>query len=202
MLEAYRSHVAEREELGVPPKPLDAAWTSELVELLQDPPKGEEDFLLDLLTNCIPPGVDEAAYVKAGFLSAIVKDEASSPIVDKPLAVDLLGNMLGGYNVSTLIELLDDEDLAEKAADQLKNITLVFDAFYDVSAKADKGNSFAKEIIQSWADAEWFNSKDAVASEIKAVVFKVSGETNTDDLSPAQDAWSRPGHTSSCKSHV
>ena len=147
---------------------------------------------MDLLTNRIPPGVDEAAYVKAGFLSAIVKDEASSPIVDKPLAVELLGNMLGGYNVSTLIELLDDEDLAEKAADQLKKITLVFDAFYDISAKADKGNALAKEIIQSWADAEWFNSKDPVASEIKAVVFKVSGETNTDDLSPAQDAWSRP----------
>ena len=192
MLEAYRTHVAEREELGVPPKPLDAAWTSELVELLQDPPKGEEDFLLDLLTNRIPPGVDEAAYVKAGFLSAIVKDEASSPIVDKPLAVELLGNMLGGYNVSTLIDLLDDQDLAEKAADQLKKITLVFDAFYDISAKADQGNSLAKAIIQSWADAEWFNSKDPVASEIKAVVFKVSGETNTDDLSPAQDAWSRP----------
>ena len=119
MLEAYRTHVAEREELGVPPKPLDTAWTSELVELLQDPPKGEEDFLLDLLTNRIPPGVDEAAYVKAGFLSAIVKDEATSPIVDKPLAVELLGNMLGGYNVSTLIDLLDDEDLAEKAARQL-----------------------------------------------------------------------------------
>ena len=177
MLEAYRTHVAEREELGVPPKPLDAAWTSELVELLQDPPKGEEDFLLDLLTNRIPPGVDEAAYVKAGFLSAIVKDEASSPIVDKPLAVELLGNMLGGYNVSTLIDLLDDQDLAEKAADQLKKITLVFDAFYDISAKADQGNSLAKAIIQSWADAEWFNSKDPVASEIKAVVFKVSGET-------------------------
>ena len=192
MLEAYRTHVAEREELGVPPKALDAAWTSQLVELIQNPPKGEEDFLLDLLTNRIPPGVDEAAYVKAGFLSAIVKDEARSPIVDKPLAVELLGNMLGGYNVSTLVDLLDDEDLAEKAADQLKKITLVFDAFYDISAKADKGNTLAKEIIQSWADADWFNSKEPVANEIKAVVFKVTGETNTDDLSPAQDAWSRP----------
>ena len=192
LLEAYRAHVAEREELGVPPKALDAEWTTELVKLLQDPPKGEEDFLLDLLANRVPPGVDEAAYVKAGFLSALVKDETASPIIDKPLAVELLGNMLGGYNVATLVDLLDNGELADKAATQLKNITLVFDAFYDISAKADSGNPYAIEIIQSWADAEWFTSKKKVAEEITAVVFKVTGETNTDDLSPAQDAWSRP----------
>jgi aconitate hydratase 2/2-methylisocitrate dehydratase len=192
MLEAYRAHVSERAELGIPPKALDPAWTADLVELLKAPPAGDEEFLLDLIANRVPPGVDEAAYVKASFLSAIVNGEATSPLIDRAAAVVLLGNMHGGYNVETLVKLLDDAELAAAAAQELKSTTLVFDAFHDVAAKSDAGNDFAKSVLQSWADAEWFTSNDAVPESIKAVVFKVSGETNTDDLSPAQDAWSRP----------
>ena len=192
MLEAYRAHVSERAELGIPPKALDPAWTADLVELLKAPPAGEEAFLLDLIANRVPPGVDEAAYVKASFLSAIVNGEATSPIIDRALATELLGNMHGGYNVETLVKLLDDSELAEAAANELKSTTLVFDAFHDAAGKADAGNEHAKAVLQSWADAEWFTSNDAVPESIKAVVFKVTGETNTDDLSPAQDAWSRP----------
>ena len=192
MLEAYRAHVSERAELGVPPKPLDPVMTADLVELLKSPPAGEEEFLLDLITNRIPPGVDEAAYVKAGFLSAIVTGEATSPVIDAEAAVTLLGNMHGGYNVATLVGLLDNPALSALAAEQLKTTILVFDAFHDVAAKADAGNADAKGVMQSWADAEWFTTNDAVPESIKAVVFKVTGETNTDDLSPAQDAWSRP----------
>lgn len=192
MLEAYRAHVSERAELGIPPKALDPAWTADLVELLKAPPAGEEEFLLDLIANRIPPGVDEAAYVKASFLSAIVNGEASSPIIDRATAVALLGNMHGGYNVETLVKLLDDGELAAAAAKELKSTTLVFDAFHDVAAKSDAGNEHARAVLQSWADAEWFTTNDAVPESIKAVVFKVTGETNTDDLSPAQDAWSRP----------
>ncbi|MDA8702538.1 bifunctional aconitate hydratase 2/2-methylisocitrate dehydratase [Pseudomonadales bacterium] len=192
MLEAYRAHVSERAELGVPPKPLDPVMTADLVELLKSPPAGEEEFLLDLIANRIPPGVDEAAYVKAGFLSAIVTGEATSPVIDAEAAVTLLGNMHGGYNVATLVGLLDNPALSAQAAEQLKTTILVFDAFHDVAAKADAGNADAKGVMQSWADAEWFTTNDAVPESIKAVVFKVTGETNTDDLSPAQDAWSRP----------
>ena len=192
MLEAYRAHVSERAEQGVPPKPLDPVMTADLVELLKSPPAGEEEFLLDLIANRIPPGVDEAAYVKAGFLSAIVLGEASSPIINAESAVALLGNMHGGYNVATLVGLLDNPALSAQAAEQLKTTILVFDAFHDVAAKADAGNSDAKGVMQSWADAEWFTTNDAVPESIKAIVFKVTGETNTDDLSPAQDAWSRP----------
>lgn len=192
MLEAYRAHVSERAELGIPPKALDPAWTADLVELLKAPPPGEEAFLLDLIANRVPPGVDEAAYVKASFLSAIVNGDASSPIIDRATAVELLGNMHGGYNVETLVKLLDDDELAAAAATELKSTTLVFDAFHDVAAKTDAGNEHAKAVLQSWADAEWFTTNDAVPRSIKAVVFKVTGETNTDDLSPAQDAWSRP----------
>ena len=192
MLEAYRAHVQERAEQGIPPKPLDPEWTAELVELLKAPPAGEEAFLLDLIANRVPPGVDEAAYVKAGFLSAIVTGDASSPLIDAAAAVKLLGNMHGGYNVATLVNLLDDDALAESAAEELKGTILVFDAFHDVAAKADAGNAHAKAVMQSCADAEWFSSNDAVPESIKCVVFKVTGETNTDDLSPAQDAWSRP----------
>jgi len=192
VLEAYRAHVSERAELGVPPKPLDPVMTADLVELLKSPPAGEEEFLLDLIANRIPPGVDEAAYVKAGFLSAIVLGEASSPIIDAEAAVVLLGNMHGGYNVATLVGLLDNPALSAQAAEQLKTTILVFDAFHDVATKADAGNADAKGVMQSWADAEWFTSNDAVPESIKAIVFKVTGETNTDDLSPAQDAWSRP----------
>ena len=192
MLEAYRAHVSERAEVGIPPKALDPTWTAELVELLKAPPAGEEEFLLDLIANRVPPGVDEAAYVKASFLSAIVNGEASSPLIDRAGAVALLGNMHGGYNVETLVKLLDDDELAATAAQELKSTTLVFDAFHDVASMSDAGNEYAKAVLQSWADAEWFTSNDAVPESIKAVVFKVTGETNTDDLSPAQDAWSRP----------
>ncbi|MCA0893746.1 bifunctional aconitate hydratase 2/2-methylisocitrate dehydratase [Microbulbifer agarilyticus] len=192
MLEAYRKHVAERAEQGIPPKPLNAEQVAGLVELLKNPPAGEEQELLDLITNRVPPGVDEAAYVKAGFLTAIVKGEAESPLIDKEQATKLLGMMLGGYNIATLVELLDDKDLAELAGEQLKGTLLMFDAFHDVEEKAKAGNEVAKAVIQSWADGEWFTKRDKIAESIKVAVFKVTGETNTDDLSPAPDAWSRP----------
>jgi len=192
VLEAYRAHVAERQLQGIPPKALTPEWTAGLVELLKTPPAGEEAFLLDLLANRVPPGVDEAAYVKASFLSALVKGEVSSPIINRSDAVTLLGNMHGGYNVATLVALLDDAELAGQAAEQLKSTLLVFDAFHDVAEKADAGNASAKDVMQSWADAEWFTSNDSVPESIKVAVFKVTGEINTDDLSPAQDAWSRP----------
>ncbi|RMF18318.1 MAG: bifunctional aconitate hydratase 2/2-methylisocitrate dehydratase [Gammaproteobacteria bacterium] len=192
MLDAYRKHAEERAALGIPPKPLNAEQTAALVELLKNPPAGEEAFLLDLLENRIPPGVDEAAYVKAGFLSAIAKGEAESPLVDKKKAVELLGMMQGGYNIQTLIELLDDAELGELAAEQLKHTILMFDSFHDVKEKADAGNANAKAVIESWANGEWFTSKPEVPEVMTATVFKVPGETNTDDLSPAPDAWSRP----------
>ncbi|MCG8071211.1 MAG: bifunctional aconitate hydratase 2/2-methylisocitrate dehydratase, partial [Candidatus Thiodiazotropha taylori] len=192
MLEAYRQHVAERAEQGIPPLPLNAQQVADLVELLKSPPAGEEETLLDLLTNRVPPGVDDAAYVKAGFLAAVAKGEAASPLVDKSKAVELLGTMLGGYNIQPLIELMDDAELGELAAEQLKYTLLMFDAFHDVKEKADAGNANAKAVMNSWAEAEWFKRKPDVPEEIKLTVFKVTGETNTDDLSPAQDAWSRP----------
>lgn len=192
MLEAYRTHVAERHLQGIPPKALDPEWTADLVELLKNPPAGEEDFLVDLISNRVPPGVDEAAYVKASFLAALVNGEASSPLIDRKAAVKLLGNMHGGYNVSTLVELLDDDELKTLAAEELKSTLLVFDAFHDVAQKSDSGNEHARAVMQSWADAEWFTSNDAVPQSIKVTVFKATGEINTDDLSPAQDAWSRP----------
>ncbi|WP_456490266.1 bifunctional aconitate hydratase 2/2-methylisocitrate dehydratase [Marinobacter nauticus] len=192
MLEAYREHVAEREALGIPPKPLNAEQTAALVDLLKNPPAGEEETLVYLLENRIPPGVDEAAYVKAAFLSAIAKGEASSPLVSKEYAVKLLGMMQGGYNIETLVELLDNSELAELAGEQLKKTLLMFDAFNDVKEKMDAGNAVAKSVVESWANAEWFTNKKKVPESTKMVVFKVTGETNTDDLSPAPDAWSRP----------
>ncbi|XXK57849.1 bifunctional aconitate hydratase 2/2-methylisocitrate dehydratase [Porticoccaceae bacterium nBUS_09] len=192
MLEAYRTHAAERHLQGIPPKALDPEWTAGLVELLKNPPAGEEDFLVDLISNRVPPGVDEAAYVKASFLTALVNGEASSPLIDREAAVKLLGNMHGGYNVATLVELLDDDELKTLAAEELKSTLLVFDAFHDVAQKSDAGNEYARAVMQSWADAEWFTSNDAVPQSIKVTVFKATGEINTDDLSPAQDAWSRP----------
>ncbi|MCB1792149.1 MAG: bifunctional aconitate hydratase 2/2-methylisocitrate dehydratase [Gammaproteobacteria bacterium] len=192
MLEAYRQHVEERAAQGIPPLPLNAEQVNELVSLLKQPPAGEEDTLVDLLTNRVPPGVDEAAYVKAGFLAAVAKGEASSPLIDKGKAVELLGTMLGGYNIQPLIDLLDDAELGALAGEQLKYTLLMFDAFHDVEEKAKAGNANAKAVIQSWADAEWFTRKPKLPAEIKLTVFKVPGETNTDDLSPAQDAWSRP----------
>ena len=192
MLVEYREHVNKRKSQNIPPKPLNADQTSDLVKLLKNPPKGEENFLLDLISNRVPPGVDEAAYVKASFLSAIATGKDHSPIISRELSVKLLGQMLGGYNVATLVELLDDEDMQECAAEQLKSTILVFDAFHDVAEKATDGNKLAKSVIESWANAEWFLKNKEVPKSIKTIVFKANGETNTDDLSPAQDAWSRP----------
>jgi len=192
LLEAYRKHVVERAEHGIVPKPLSAEQVAGLIELLKSPPAGEEAFILDLLSNRVPAGVDEAAYVKAGFLSALAKGETKSPLIDQLLAVKLLGTMLGGYNISTLVELLDSDTLATAAADELCHTLLMFDAFHDVAEKAKTGNVDAKRVLQSWADAQWFTNKPELSNKITAVVFKIPGETNTDDLSPAQDAWSRP----------
>ncbi|EGR2794824.1 bifunctional aconitate hydratase 2/2-methylisocitrate dehydratase [Vibrio navarrensis] len=192
MLEAYRKHVEERAAEGVVPKPLDAEQVAGLVELLKNPPQGEEEFLLDLLENRIPPGVDEAAYVKAGFLAAITRGEASSPLVSREYAAKLLGTMQGGYNIEPLVALLDDEALAPIAVEALSHTLLMFDVFYDVEEKAKAGNQYAQQVLQSWADAEWFLSKPQLAEKVTLTVFKVTGETNTDDLSPAPDAWSRP----------
>lgn len=192
MLTEYRAHVAEREALGVPPQPLTDVQTADLVELLKTPPQGEEEYLIDLLENRVPAGVDQAAYVKAAFLNAIVKGDATSPLVSKERAVYLLGTMLGGYNVAPLVELLDDDELGEMAAKALKKTLLVFDAFHDVEEKAKAGNANAKAVLESWAEGEWFTNRPKVPEEMTITVFKVTGETNTDDLSPAQDAWSRP----------
>ena len=192
MLEAYRKHVAERAEMGIVPEPLDAEQTAALVELLKSPPAGEEEFILDLFTNRIPAGVDKAAYVKAGFLAALAKGETVSPLISDERAIELLGTMLGGYNIAPMIDALDNEKLADEAAKGLSHTLLMFDAFFDVKEKADAGNEFAKKVMQSWADAEWFTSKPKLAEKITVTVFMVPGETNTDDLSPAPDAWSRP----------
>ena len=191
-MQEYRKHVAERAKLGIVPLPLSAKQVADLVELLKAPPAGEEEFLLDLISNRVPPGVDEAAYVKAGFLSAVARGETESPLVDRMKAVELLGTMLGGYNVSTLVELLDDPDMAVAVADELSRILLVFDAFHDVEERANNGNEHAGRVMQSWADSEWFTSRPPLPEKLTMIVFKVPGETNTDDLSPAQDAWSRP----------
>ncbi len=192
MLESYRKHVEERAAEGIPPLPLSAEQVADLVELLKNPPAGEEDFLLDLITNRVPAGVDQAAYVKAAFLADVAKGEAVSPLIDKVKAAELLGTMLGGYNIAPLIEALDDAELASTAADALSRTLLMFDAFHDVKEKADAGNEAAKRVLQSWAEAEWFTSKPQAPEKITITVFKVPGETNTDDLSPAPDAWSRP----------
>lgn len=191
MIEAYQQHVQERAKENLPPLPLTAEQVAELVELLKSPPKGEEDLLLDLLANRIPAGVDESAYVKAAFLSAVAKGETTSPLVSAAKAVELLGTMLGGYSVLALVELLDSP-LAEDVVNALSKTILMYDAFYDVEAKMKAGNPHAKKLIESWANAEWFTNKPAMPAEMKVSVFKVDGETNTDDLSPAQDAWSRP----------
>ncbi len=192
MLSAYRQHAAERQALGIPPLPLDAKQVAELIELIKAPPKGEEAFLLELLTHRVPPGVDDAAKVKASFLAAVAHGELKAGLISKAKATELLGTMVGGYNVHPLIELLDDAEVADVAAAALKKTLLMFDYFNDVAAKAKAGNAKAKELLQSWADAEWFTSRPEVAKKITVTVFKVPGETNTDDLSPAPDAWSRP----------
>ncbi|WP_407275132.1 bifunctional aconitate hydratase 2/2-methylisocitrate dehydratase [Halothiobacillus sp. DCM-1] len=193
MLEVYRAHVQERQQQGVPPKPLTAEQTAALVELIQSPPAGEDPaFLLHLLTECVPPGVDQAAYVKAAFLTAVAQGKAHSPLIDRRQAVHWLGTMIGGYNIDPLIALLEDDEVGDAAVAALKRTVLVYDAFRDVEDKMRAGNARAKAVIESWAAAEWFLDKPALPEEITVTVFKVPGETNTDDLSPAQDAWSRP----------
>lgn len=192
MLEAYRAHVAERAALGIPPLPLSKQQTQQLVELLQNPPAGEEAFLVELITYRVPAGVDDAAEIKAAFLAKVGKAETACPLISRAKAVELLGTMLGGYNVKPLIDLLDDKEVGSIAAEGLKKTLLMFDAFHDVADKAKAGNANAQAVMQSWAAAEWFTSRPAVPEKITVTVFKVPGETNTDDLSPAPDAWSRP----------
>ena len=191
MLESYRQHVAEREAEGLPPLALDANQVAELVEIIKDCPAGEEDFVMNLLVNRIPPGVDQAAYVKAAFLADVAKGDATCDLIDAVRATEILGTMLGGYNIQPLIDLLDYDTTADAAAKALSHTLLVYDAFHDVAEKS-KSNEAAARVIRSWADAEWFTSKPELAKEITVTVYKVPGETNTDDLSPATEAWSRP----------
>ncbi len=192
MLEAYRQHVEERATEGIPPLPLNAEQAAALVELLKAPPAGEEDVLVDLITNRVPAGVDEAAYVKAGFLAALTTGEVSSPLISKERAVELLGSMLGGYNVQPLVDVLDDAELGAAAAERLSFTLLVGEAFHDILERAQAGSANAQTVLDSWAGAEWFTSRPEVSEKITVTAFKVVGETNTDDLSPATDAWSRP----------
>jgi aconitate hydratase 2/2-methylisocitrate dehydratase len=192
MLQAYRDHVAERAALGIPPLPLSAKQTGELIELLKNPPKGEEATLVDLITHRVPAGVDDAAKVKASYLAAVAHGTEKCALISRARATELLGTMLGGYNISPMVDLLDDAAVAAEAAEGLKKTLLMFDQFHDVKEKADKGNTFAKAVLQSWADAEWFTSRPEVPKSITVTILKVTGETNTDDLSPAPDAWSRP----------
>ena len=192
MLAAYRQHAAERAALGIPPLPLTAQQTADVIELLKAPPAGEEGFLLDLLVQRVPAGVDDAAKVKASYLAALAFGSEANPLISRARATELLGTMLGGYNVAPLVQLLDDSEVGAVAADALKHTLLVFDAFHDVEEKAKAGNAHARAVLQSWADAEWFTSKPEVPASLTITVFKVPGETNTDDLSPAPDATTRP----------
>ncbi|HSB22914.1 MAG TPA: bifunctional aconitate hydratase 2/2-methylisocitrate dehydratase [Burkholderiaceae bacterium] len=192
MLDAYRQHAAERAALGIPPLPLSAQQTAELIELVKRPPPGEAAFLLDLLEQRVPPGVDDAAKVKASFLAAVAHGDIGVDLIPRRRATELLGTMVGGYNVKPLIDLLDEADVGATAAAALKKTLLMFDYFHDVAQKAGVGHALALDVMRSWADAEWFTSRTEVARSITVTVFKVPGETNTDDLSPAPDAWSRP----------
>jgi len=192
MLVAYRQHVAERAGLGIAPLPLSAQQTADVIELLKAPPAGEEKVLVELITNRVPAGVDDAAKIKASYLAAVAHGNEKCPLISREKATELLGTMLGGYNIHPLIELLDDASVGGIAAGALKKTLLMFDAFHDVKEKADKGNAHAKGVIKSWAEAEWFTSRPEVPKSLTITVLKVTGETNTDDLSPAPDAWSRP----------
>ncbi|HOE43383.1 MAG TPA: aconitate hydratase B, partial [Rhodoferax sp.] len=171
MLQAYRAHVAERADLGIPALPLSAGQTAELIELLKKPPQGEEQFLLELVTNRVPAGVDDAAKVKASYLAAVAHGTEACPLISRGKATELLGTMLGGYNLTPLIDLLDDVAVADVAAEALKKTLLMFDQFHDVKEKADKGNAQAKTVLQSWADAEWFTSRPEVPKSIKLTVL-------------------------------
>ncbi|MCE2877935.1 MAG: aconitate hydratase B, partial [Comamonadaceae bacterium] len=179
-LQTYRAHVAERTALGIPPLPLSAKQVAEVIELLKSPPKGQESFLLDLITHRVPPGVDDAAKVKASFLAAVAHGDIEVALISKSKATEILGTMVGGYNVKPLIDLLDDKDVAAVAAEGLKKTLLMFDAFHDVAEKCKAGNAKAKEVMQSWADGQWFTSRPQVPKTITVTVFKVPGETNTD----------------------
>ncbi|MGL4605238.1 MAG: bifunctional aconitate hydratase 2/2-methylisocitrate dehydratase, partial [Iodobacter sp.] len=192
MLEVYRQHVAERAAQGIPALPLNVQQTTDLIERMKNPPLGEEAFLVDLITYRVPAGVDNAAKVKASYLAAVAHGTEVCSLISRAKATELLGTMLGGFNIAPLVDLLDDAAVADISATALSKTLLMFDAFHDVKAKADAGNAFAKQVLQSWADAEWFTSRPAVPEKVTLTVFKVSGETNTDDLSPAPDAWSRP----------
>jgi len=192
VLEAYRTHVTERAALGIPPLPLSKQQTIELIALLQNPPAGEEEFLTGLLTYRVPAGVDDAAAVKAEFLGRVARGAETCALVSRQQATELLGTMLGGFNIKPLIELLADADVGPVAAEALKKNLLIFDHFHEVVELANSGNANAKAVLQSWAAAEWFTSRPEVPATQKLTVFKVTGETNTDDLSPAPDAWSRP----------
>ncbi len=192
MLKEYRAHVAERAALGIPALPLTAKQTAELIDLLKNPPAGEEALLVELITYRVPAGVDDAAKVKASYLAAVAHGKEQCALISREKATELLGTMLGGYNLSPLIELLDDALVGGVAAQGLKTTLLMFDQFHDVQEKAEKGNANAQAVLKSWADAEWFTSRPEVPQSMTVTVFKVPGETNTDDLSPAPDAWSRP----------
>jgi aconitate hydratase 2 / 2-methylisocitrate dehydratase len=192
MLQAYVTHVAERAALGIPPLPLSAQQTTDLIELLKNPSPGEAEFLVNLITYRVPAGVDDAAKVKASYLAAVAHGTQKCAVISRAKATELLGTMLGGYNIGPLVDLLDDAQVGGIAAEGLKKTLLMFDQFHDVKEKADKGNANAKAVMQSWADAEWFTSRPEVPQTMKVTIFKVTGETNTDDLSPAPDAWSRP----------
>ena len=192
MLETYRKQQAERAALGIPALPLSAQQTAELIELLKSPPAGENEFLLELITHRVPAGVDDAAKVKASYLAAVAHGTEKCPLISRERATELLATMLGGYNISALVELIDDAVVGSIAAEGLKHTLLMFDAFHDVKEAAEKGSKNAKAVMQSWADAQWFTTRPELPQSIKLTVFKVSGETNTDDLSPAPDAWTRP----------
>ncbi len=191
-LQNYQKHIDERAAQGVVPKPLDAEQTAQLIELLKNPPAEQADYLLELFKTRVPAGVDEAAYVKASFLAAIVNGTAHSPLISPESAVQILGTMQGGYNIEPLLQALDNEALAPYAVSALSSTLLMFDNFYDVEQRAKQGNPYAQQILESWANADWYLSRPKLDEKITVTVFKVSGETNTDDLSPAQDAWSRP----------
>ena len=192
MLEAYRAHIAERAALGIPPVPLSPQQTTALVELLKNPPPGEEAALVEMITHRVPAGVDDAAKIKAEFLAKITTGQEKSALLSPMKATELLGTMLGGYNIKPLIDLLNEPSCAPTAAAALKKTLLMFDFFHDVQELSEKGNAYAKEVLESWANAEWFTSRPEVPKSLFVTIFKVTGETNTDDLSPAPDAWSRP----------
>jgi aconitate hydratase 2/2-methylisocitrate dehydratase len=192
MIEAYLQHEKERAKQGIPALPLTPEQTVDLCKLLVKPPKGKEKFLLDLITNRVSPGVDPAAKVKAEFLAEVVTGKKKSPLITPVDAIKLLGTMLGGYNVAPLVAALKDKKLADEAAKALCGMTLVYNAFDEVAAMAKAKNAAAAKVLKSWADAEWFTNRKGVPEIIKVKVYKVDGEINTDDFSPAGDAWSRP----------